>query len=82
MTMMDVAAPVAIAEAAGTFEIRDAAVNVEEIMSRIRRSIEEKKKSRVFRQDPLLAQGIDLLHPAVSNASLSDRLALLRHLGG
>jgi hypothetical protein len=43
-----------------------------------RRSIEEKKKSRVCREDALLAQGIDLFGPGESSKNLKDHLALLR----
>lgn len=60
-------------------EIRDAAINVDDIMARIRRSIDEKKKSRVYRQDALLAQGIDVLQLSQSSKGLADHLALLKY---
>lgn len=62
----------------GAIEIRDTAINVEDVMARIRNSIEDKKKSRVYRQDALLAQGTDLFRLGDSNKSLTDHLALLR----
>ena len=63
-----------------TFEIRDSAINVEDLMARIRGSIEEKKESRIYRQDALLAQGVGLLRPGESNKNLRDHLGLLKHL--
>ncbi|KPL11982.1 hypothetical protein AMJ85_02370 [candidate division BRC1 bacterium SM23_51] len=62
-----------------SLEIRDAAINIEEVMTRIRGSIEEKKKSRAYRQDALLAQGIDLLQLSESSKSIADHLTLLKY---
>jgi hypothetical protein len=84
MTMTNAAAPAAMVGAegmslgAGSLEIRDTAINIEEIMSRIRHSIEEKKKSRVYRHDAFLSQGIDFLQPGESGKNSADHLALLR----
>jgi hypothetical protein len=63
----------------GSLEIRDTAINVDDVMAHIRRSIEDKQKSRVYRQDALLAQGIDLLRLDDSSKSIADRLALLKY---
>jgi len=82
--MSDVAAvPVGVSDSgvmslrSGSIEIRDTAINVEDLMTRIRTNIEERKKSRHFREDVLLAQGVDFLPPGQSSKSGADRLALL-----
>jgi len=62
-----------------SLEIRDTAINVDEIMARIRRSIQEKRKSRAFRQDALLAQSIDILQLSQGDRSIADHLALLKY---
>jgi hypothetical protein len=84
--MSNAAFPVTVPEALdlspGSFslEIRDTAINVDEIMARIRQSIQEKRKSRVYRQDALLAQGIDLLQMSQGNKTLANHLAILRYM--
>jgi hypothetical protein len=83
--MADVAAPAAVADLAEvpfgerSIEIHDVAVgiDVEEIMARIRRSITEKKKTRLHRHDAFLAQGADLLRVGDSAKNLRTRLGLL-----
>ena len=60
-------------------EIRDTAIDVDDLMARIRKSIAEKKKSRVYRQDALLSQGIDVLQLNQVNKGLADHLALLKY---
>jgi len=80
------AVPVSMMNIAGTsfdggfIEIRDAAINVEEVMARIRQSIEEKKKSRIYHEDVLLAQGTDLFQPGESSRNMTDHLALLKYV--
>lgn len=83
--MAEVVAPATVVDArqvpveGESLEIRDTAIDVEKVMARIRGSIEEKKKSRVYRQDAFLAQGIDLPQLNESNRSIADHLALLRY---
>jgi len=75
--MSDAAASAGVMSAVGvTFDGGDPAINVEEIMGRIRHTIAEKKKSRVCRQDALLSQGTDLFRLDTSK-SVTSRLALL-----
>ncbi len=62
-------------------EIRDPAINVEDIMSRIRQSIAEKKRARLIRYDAFLAQGADPLPLSDSTRNLADHLALLQMAG-
>jgi len=83
--MAEVAAPATAvehsepADEVSSIEIRDRAIDVEEIMARIRRSIEEKKSSRAYHHDALLSQGIDVLQLSRSSKNLADHLALLKY---
>jgi len=84
--MADVAAPAAVlGTSRGPFsghslEIRDPAINIEEIMTRIRQNIAEKKRSRSYREDVLLAQGVNLLGLDESSKNIPDHLALLQYV--
>ena len=70
-------APIPMEDA--SLEIRDSAVDVENIMARIRRSISEKKKAFNYREDVLLAQGIDALQLTRSGKSIADHISLLKY---
>lgn len=83
--MADAVAPVTATETEQgsenslALEVRDAAIDVDALMARIRRSIEEKKKSRTYGQDTLLSAGIDVLQLSESSKSIADHLALLKY---
>lgn len=83
--MVDVAAtateiePAVIPVNDTSLEIRDTAIDVDNIMARIRRSIDEKKKAYNYREDALLAQGIDVLQLSRSSKSMADHIALLKY---
>ena len=64
-----------------TIEIRDPEINVDQIMNRISNSIEEKKKSQVYIEEPWMLQDISQPHMRLDMKRASDTLAMLKIAG-
>ncbi|MBN1515320.1 hypothetical protein JXA32_02000 [Candidatus Sumerlaeota bacterium] len=63
------------------FEIRDKAINVDDLMERIRTSIDNKKKSQIYIEEPWMMQDITRPHTGMGTQRTADMLAMLRIAG-
>ena len=64
-----------------TIELRDREIDVEELKERIRKSIEEKKKSQVYIEEPWMLQDISQPQLRLDMKRASDTLAMLKIAG-
>ena len=64
-----------------SIEIRDSAINVDELMTRIRSSIEAKKKSQIYIEEPWMMQDVTQPELRLNSMKTADALAMLKIAG-